>query len=166
MTMSLNGRAQLAAEHRGGVPIWLLTFQHPQLAAPIRLSSDPTTRLSIDPYILGTISRANPYLWVPMDLTLPADDEEAPPQIRITIEAVDRTIFQVIRASREPATCTIELVWSFSPGLVELTLDHMEVVSAPYDETQVTVNLSQESFWGETWPTGRFSPTYFPGLHR
>lgn len=164
--MSMDGRAQLAAEHRGSVPIWLLTFMHPALEAPIRLSSDRTKRLSIDPYILGTISRGNEYLWVPMDFVLPGDDEEAPPQIRVTIEAVDRSIFNVVRASREPATCKIELVWSFSPNLVELTLDHFEVVSAPYDEAQVTINLSQESFWGESWPTGRFTPTYFPGLHR
>lgn len=164
--LSLNARSQMTAEHRDGVPIWLFTFTHPALEAPIRLSSDPTRRLSIDPYLLGTLSRGMQFLWVPGDLTLPADDEDAPPQIRLIVDALDRTIFDVIRASRAPAAAKIEHVWSFSPNLVEMTLDHLEVTSAPYDETQVTINLSQESFWGEGWPSGRFTPTWFPGLHR
>lgn len=162
---SLDARAAMTAESTGAVPIWLLTFTHPELADPLRLSTDRTTRLSIDPYVLGTISRGQPYLWIPISLVRPSDGEQIKPEMRLSIEAIDREIFKVIRV-RAKASCTIELVYSFSVNLVEETHEFFETESAPYDETQVSLVLSQEAFYGEDWPRGRMTPTWFPGLHR
>jgi hypothetical protein len=44
--LSLNFRKALYAQESGEVPIFLLTITHPSLAAPIRLSTDPTARIS------------------------------------------------------------------------------------------------------------------------
>lgn len=163
-TLSLNIREAMAAEATGAVPICLLTFTHPDLDTPLRASSDPTTRISIDPLVYGTVSRSLTFLWVPMSPTMPGDDDKSPPQISIVLDALDRSIFAVIRASTTPAVAKLEIVLDTSPDIVEMALDNFKIVTAPYDESQITLALSQESFWGEPWPAGHMTPLYFPGL--
>ncbi len=165
-TLSLDFRQTMADEQTGAVPITLLTFTHPTLGAPIRLSSDRTVRLSADPLTYGTVSRGNSFLWVPMAITWPGDDDQATAEARLVIDALDRQIYGVIRASAEPATALLELVQDSALDTVEMTVGHLTVRSAPYDEAAVQIVMSQEDFWGEQWPRGHMTPAYFPGLHR
>lgn len=164
--ISLDARQAMTAETTDVVPITLLTFTHPGLEDPVLLSSDRTKRLSVDPLYYGTVSRTNTFLWMPMSVLMPGDDEQSAPEIKIIIDAVDRQIFSVIRASIVPAQCHLELIYDTDLDEVIQSLDAFEVVSAPYDESQVTLVLSQESFWGEGWPFGRMTPAAFPGIHR
>lgn len=166
MSYSLDMRQAAMAEGTEDFLVTLLTFTHDELDAPVRLTSDQSERITEDPLLYGTISRGDTFLWVPMSVIFPGDDDQSAPEFRLVIDAVDREIFAVIRASRKPATCKIELVLSTDLDSVEQSFDGFKTVSAPYDEGQVTVSLSQETFWGEPWPAGRMTPKTFPGLHR
>lgn len=164
-SFSLDFRRAMADEHTDVVPILLLTFAHPALPAPLRLSSDRTTRLSDDPLAYGTVSRGNTFVWLPLSIILPGDDDQAASELRLVIDAIDRQIYAVIRSSSEPATCTLEMVQSGSLDIVEMAIANLETQSAPYDETSVQLVMGQESFWGEQWPRGLMTPTTAPGLH-
>lgn len=164
-SFSLDFRQAMADEHSDVVPILLLTFTHPSLPSPLRLSSDRGPRLSEDPLTYGTISRGNTFLWLPMSIILPGDDDQAAPELRLVIDAIDRNIYAVIRSSSEPATCKLEMVQSGSVDTVEMSIDNLETQSAPYDDSSVQLVMGQESFWGEQWPRGLMTPTTAPGLH-
>lgn len=164
---SLDMRAAAMAERTDVFEIHLLTFTHEDLPDPIRLSSDATERLDTDPLTYGTVSRSNTFTWVPMSVIAPGDDEDQfAGMFRIVLDAVDREIFSVIRASSTPATCLIEMVLSTDLDTVEHSYAGFETISAPYDESQVTLTLGLETFVGESWPKGRMTPKITPGLHR
>lgn len=165
-TLSLDMRAGMTAESSDIVAITLLTFTLPSGGDLVRLSSDRTRRFSIDPVLYGTMSRGDRYLWMPMSLVLPDDADGTPPEARLVLGAADREIFKVIRASREKASCKIEIVSEAAPDTVQEQLGRFKVQTAPYDEGQVSIVLGQKSFLGEGWPYCRFTPGYAPGLHR
>ncbi len=166
VTLSLDFRKELTRDSSADIPITLLTFTHPELFEPIRITSDETTCLSIDPYMMGTISRGETFYYVPVALVLPGDDEAAAPQMKISIATIDQAIIRAIRSTGVPASCLFELVHASDPDDVNVALDYFELVSAPYDQAQATLVLSQEAFWSEPWPRGSMTPTWFPGLHR
>lgn len=163
---SLDARQAGYAETTDGFWITLLTFSHPDLPEPVLLSSDRTQRITDDPLVYGTVSRGDNYLWVPMGVLYPGDDGQSAPEFKIVLDAIDREMFAVIRASATPATAKIETVWWADVDTPEETYDGFEVQSAPYDISQITVVLGTESFWGESWPNGRMTPKSTPGLHR
>ena len=50
--VSLNFRTEMFRQESGETPVLLLTITHPDLDQPVRLSTDPTQRLSADPLAL------------------------------------------------------------------------------------------------------------------
>ena len=82
--LSLNARLAHEDEFSGEIEVMLFVIEHPELDAPIRLSTDNAVRISTDPEIYGTVSSwrgggpANPYLWVVASAVLPGDSDDAP----------------------------------------------------------------------------------------
>ncbi|SHG80053.1 hypothetical protein SAMN02745157_4866 [Kaistia soli DSM 19436] len=164
--ISLDLRRQMNAEQTGVVPITLLTFEHDALPAPLRISSDRTGRVSDSPLVYGTVSRGQTYLWVPLSAILPDENDQAPPELRISITTVDRSIFPVIRSSPEPATVTMELVYDGDLDTVQVSIGNLKTQAAPYDEGQVSIVMGQDDFGLVNFPRGRMNPIVAPGLHR
>ena len=54
--ISLNARMANNAQASAEIPVVLIEMNHPELEKPIRLSTDNTERLSIDPLYYGTRS--------------------------------------------------------------------------------------------------------------
>lgn len=164
--ISLDLRQAMADEQTDAVAITLVTIAHASLPTPIRLSSDRSLHLSEDPLIYGTRSRGNDYLWVPMSIIWPGDTDQLTAEARLVIDILDREVMSAVRATGTRAVALLELVQDSSPDLVEMSVGHLELRSAPYDEATVELVLSQEDFWGESWPARRQTPILFPGLHR
>src|SRR4051794_30067324 len=102
-TLSLNLRQALFAPESGLVPVFLLTITHPDLAVPIRLSSDPTTELSSDPQVLGTTSRGNDYLFIGATVSIPDEKDKSPPGSKLVLSNIDRSIIPLVRSISSPA---------------------------------------------------------------
>lgn len=164
--ISLDFREAASAEQTGAVPILLLTFEHDALPDPIRISSDRTGRLSDSPLVYGTVSRGDEFLWVPLSAILPDENDQAPPEMRISIAALDRSIFSIIRTSPEPATVTMELVYDGDLDTVQVSVANLKTQAAPYDEAQVSLVMGQDDFSTINYPRGRMNPIVAPGLHR
>jgi hypothetical protein len=60
--LSLNFCKALFAQEAGEVAIFLRTITHPSLVTPIRLSTDPTARLTTYPLTYGTVSRSTTFM--------------------------------------------------------------------------------------------------------
>lgn len=164
-TVSLTMRSAMNAEQTGQVPVVLLTIVHPDLVdGPIRLSSDPTQRLSTDPLMYGTISRTNPYIFLPFSAILPDDKEESPPQARLVIDNVDREMISLLRSTSTPAQVTLEMVLASSPNVVEIMFPALDLVSADYDANSITISLAIDALMTEPYPVGSIDPRSFAGL--
>lgn len=163
-TVSLTMRQAMNAQETGEVAVILLTITHPDLATPIRLSSDPTTRISTDPLLYGTVSRGQTYYFLPFSAILPDDKDEAPPSARIIIDNIDRELIRLIRSTSTPAAVTLEMVLASAPDSVEIMFPELDLVSADYDAQSVTISLAIDALLTEPYPSGTFDPASFPGL--
>ncbi|KFC73191.1 hypothetical protein FG93_01935 [Bosea sp. LC85] len=163
-TLSLTMRGAMNAQETGEVPIFLMTITHELLEEPIRLSSDPTSRISVDPLKYGTASRGETYLFVPMGYVLPDEKDGAAPQSRITLDNVDRSMVDIVRSAQTPARVTMELVLASALDEVEIAFPAFDLVSAPYDASIITLHLAINALVTEPFPAGSFNPSQFPGL--
>jgi len=163
-TLSLNFRKAIFAQESGEIPIFLLTITHPDLAAPIYLSTDATTRLSTDPLTYGTVSRSVTYLYAASSVTLPDEKDKSPPACKLTMENVTRGLIPLARSVATPPTVKIEAVLASALDTVEMTWPVMDMSHLGYDVATLEFDLTMDALVTEPYPAGTFSPAYFPGL--
>lgn len=142
------------SQESGEAFIILLTIDHPELAAPIRVSSDG----------VNTISRSNTFISFPFEISLPLEDPERPPRARLQIDNVDQQIVQAVRTITSAPTVLIEIVLSSQPDIVEVTIPDFKLTNASYNALSVTGDLSLEEFLQEPYPADSFTPSRFPGV--
>lgn len=164
-SLSSTFRQALYAQQTGEVVAVLMTFTHPDLADPIRLSTDPTQRLSTSPEITyGTVSRGDEYTFVPIAVVLSGEDSESAPQASLEIDNTSLDLINLVRSLTAPATAKLEIVLASDPDTVEISFPAMTVGSADYDENAVRFRLEVDGLFSEPFPGTSFSPSMFPGL--
>lgn len=153
------------------VEVALLTIEHASLAAPVRLSTDPTERLSADPLMYGTRSSwmgadpvSDPYLFVLASAEVPGDQEDSPAAATIVLENVDNRISAQLRSVTSRATVHMAVVYSDSPDLIEAEWRDMRLISADGNAAEVTLMISREPIEEESCPCDRMTRDRFPGL--
>ncbi|MDI1228367.1 MAG: DUF1833 family protein [bacterium] len=151
---TLNTRTALYASGTGEVFLILLTLSHPQLAEPIRVTSDA----------VATVSREQVFSPFPFDLTLPDDAEGAAPAARLSIDNIDRRVVMAVRSLQSAAYVLIEIVRAAAPDVIEAKFEDFRLTDISYDSQVVAGNLTLEDFVSEPFPAAIFSPGLFPGL--
>jgi hypothetical protein len=155
----------------------LVTITHPELPQPIRISSDPSERLSIDPPLFGTVSRGNTFWHIPTKLVLPGADKQTAAKAQLMFDniAIDRDTAGIAElanarvsdlALKSPGLgiVLIELVYSTTPDFVERHWPRLQTVVTTVEGASVVVDLARNNKAREPVPALTFSPAYFPGL--
>ncbi|MFC5421946.1 DUF1833 family protein [Bosea eneae] len=166
MPVSLNIRQALYAEQTGEVPVVLATITHPDLATPVRLSSDPTQRLSIEPLRYGTISNGETFEFVLMSAVLPDQQRGQSPRAALVFENVERDSVGLLRSITTPMRIRLDLVLASAPNVLEESYVDLRGMKAGYDADKITLDISREPFTSEPWPAGKATQARLPGLHR
>lgn len=166
MSISLNFRESTYAAETGRVPIVLMTFDHVDLVTPIRISSDPTQRITVTDaeVIYGTVSRGNNYIFVPARIKLPDDTEDGPGEMTVEVDNIGRELTASIRSISSPIDATIEIVMDNALDTVDLTWPEYVLTNIKYDATTVTGTLTLETLTREPFPSLIFSPSVAGGL--
>lgn len=162
--LSLNFRKALFSQESGEVPIFLLTITHPSLLAPIYLSTDPTTRFQDDPPAYNTVSRTLGFLYAGIDVTIPDEQDKTPPASKLTIQNVTRELIPLARSVSTPPSVKIEAVLASALDTVEMTWPALDMSNLQYDANQLVFDLTMDALTTEPFPSGNFSPAYFPAL--
>jgi len=158
-------KAALLAERSSETIAALITIEHDDLDTPLRISTDPTQRITTDPLVYGTVSRDETYYFLPIEeLTLPEDAQDAPPAMRITFSNVSRDSITLLRSTTTPAKVTVEIVLASDPDQVETSFPDFDLTNADYDAAWVTLSLTLDALATEPFPAGSFTPASFPGL--
>ena len=153
-SLTQTAKAAFYSQETGEAVLILLTLSHADLPAPIRVTSDA----------VDTVSRGDPFLAFPFQITLPDDDDERPPEMRLTIDHVGREIVDAVRSINTPATVLLEIVLGSDTDTVEVAFPDFELVDVTMDALTVSGRLTLESFEIEPYPAGLMNPTDFPGL--
>lgn len=162
--LSLNFRKALFSQESGEVPIFLLTITHPSLVSPIYLSTDPTSRFQDSPPAYRTVSRAIPFLYAGIEITIPDEQDKTPPASKLTIANVTRDIIPLARSVSTPPSVKIEAVLASALDAVEMTWPALDMSNLTYDANQLVFDLTMDALASEPFPAGTFSPAYFSGL--
>jgi len=168
-TLSPNAIRAMFSQETDEQLITLLTITDPtQPAQPVRLANGFTGRLASttdQEVIYGVTSRGNDYVYLPLEITLPNEDDSGVGDCSIVLNYVTREAIELIRSSLTTATpINIELVLSGSPDYVEAEFTGFYIVSATYNINSITLSLSLINYNREPFPSYNFTPKYFPGL--
>jgi hypothetical protein len=146
--------------------ITLVTITGPGISTPIRLADGYTQRISEtdDDVVYGVTSRGNDYIFLPLQITLPTEEQTAAPRCTITINDVTRYLTPVIREINSAPSVTLELVLASSPNTVEASFPGFLMAGIQYNADTVTAELTVETLTSEPFPAHQFTPSSFPGL--
>lgn len=162
-------RAMFASETQEAL-ILLITITDPANAnVPVRLADSYTGRLSSltteDEIIYGVHSNGHDYVFIPMQLTLPGEQEAGAAQCNLTLNFVTKEAIQLIRERlTSPVEVQIDLVLSGSPDHIETSFSGFRITNVTYNADQITFDLNMVSLSREPFPCFSFTPANFPGL--
>lgn len=148
--------------------ILLLTIYDPDSPTTViaRLCDGYTKRISetADEVIYGVTSRGTDFTFLPMQISLPTEEEAQAPRCSVTMYDVTRYIVPVIRSISGPPKVKLELVLSKTPDVVEASFSGFYFSNFTYSADQVTGSLSMIDYEREPFPMHSFTPAYFPGI--
>lgn len=153
--------------------IFLLTVYSPDdpTQVIIRLADNFTKRLTQAPFqetadevYYGVESGGVEFLFLPMELSLPSEDEAQAPKCSLVLRDVTRFVTPIIRELSGPPKIKMEIVLSKTPDVVEASFSGFYINNITYNADSVNVDLSMIDYEREPFPMHSFTPAYFPGL--
>lgn len=155
----------------------LVTIYDPVITTKIiaRLSDGVTQRITtaLEPgdlittdeeVIYGVVSNNKNYTFLPMQISLPSEDDSQAPRCSLVLNDVTRFLTPIIRTIVGPPKIKLELVLSKTPDRVEVSFAHFYISSFRYNRDSVTCELSMINYEREPFPMHSFNPPNFPGL--
>lgn len=150
--------------------LMLLTVYDPEDTSQVvlRLSDGYTQRIESlttdSDVVYGVSSRGNDFVFLPMQVSLPSEEEAQAPRSSLVLQDVTRYAVPLIRAIKGPPKILMELVLSSSPDIIEASFAGFYINSFTYSADSVTAELAMIDYEREPFPQHSFSPIYFPGL--
>jgi len=142
------------AEETDDAILVLVEITHPNLAEPIRVTSDG----------VDTVSNGNTFVSCPFEFEMPSEEDDSEMVGTLRVDNVDREIVQAVRTVATPPKVTVQIVRAADPDTIEVEWPEWDMVHAEYDVLKVTGKLSVESWTQEPFPAGKMDPSRFPGI--
>jgi hypothetical protein len=98
-------------------------------------------------------------------IILSEDDGERLPEVRLTIDNVDRMLIDEIRGVSTPLIVDLSLVLASNPDNVEMEFPKMTLRRVSYNETLITGTLVVAEILASRFPADKMSPLDYPGLY-
>jgi hypothetical protein len=162
-------RAMFASETPEAL-ILLITITNPaDLTAPIRLADGYTNRIASlttdNEIVYGVTSNSKDYVFLPMQLSLPGEQETGAAQCSLVLNFVTKEAIELIRTYlTTPVSVQIDLVLASTPDRIETSFSGFKITSVTYSADQITFDLNMVSLSREPFPCFTFTPANFPGL--
>lgn len=148
--------------------IILLTIYDPSNETQViaRIADGYTKRISEteSDVMYGVTSNGNDYMFLPMEITLPSEDEAQAPRCSIVMYDVTRHLTPIIRTITSPPRVKMELVLSKTPDIVEVSFSDFYISNFTYNADSVSAELSMIDYEREPFPMHSFTPQYFPSM--
>jgi hypothetical protein len=139
----------------GESALFLLTIDHPSWAQPLRVVQNQQ----------DITSRGEVFTAYAFDLTLAADNSKTLPAMQLTLDNVDRSLIQQIRALPSSPTIVVELIISSEPDSPEISFPDMEMKQISYDANSIRTQIIVADILNVSYPKGKINPSNYPGLY-
>ena len=163
-------RAMFSSETDENI-IMLITIYDPNDPSQVvfRFADNYTQRIASlttdEEVIYGVPSRGQDFVFLPMTVGLPSEQDTGVGTCTLTLRYVTREAIELIRTQlRQPTQVKIELVLSGSPSTVEAVFPGFYITGATYSAETINFELTMINLAREPFPCYSFIPMYFPGL--
>ena len=163
-------RAMFSSETDENI-IMLITIYDPndQSQVVFRFADNYTQRITSlttdEEVVYGVPSRGQDFVFLPMSVTLPGEEDTGTGACNLTLQYVTREAIELIRTElTQPTQVKIELVLSGSPNTVEASFPGFQITGATYNAETINFQLTMINYSREPFPCYSFVPMYFPGL--
>jgi len=150
-TISSNARAALYAAQSDEVWLQLLTIDHDDMVAPIRLVSNTE----------DVVSNGETFTAFPFELAIPATAQES---VELIVDNVTRELIDEVRSIDTPFGLTLEIVVASAPDTVEAGPFEFQSRAVEYDVQRLRFTLAYEPILNEPFPAYDYTPIDYPGL--
>ena len=152
------------------VLVCLLEISHPELAEPIRVSSDMTEIYGYDEDsgdpIYVTRHQGKDFFAAPFSFTPPGTPEDGKmPQAKLIV-GVHPKIIQGIRDIHDRLTLKVVIVYASDPDVLIGSIPQLQLESVDYDAASITATLGFRHFLNSPCPVKKFVPSLFPALFK
>ena len=148
--------------------IFLLTVYDPVDGVTVvgRVCDGFTKRISetADEVVYGVTSNGNDFVFLPMEISLPTEEEAQAPRCSIIMRDVTKYVIPLVRTIVGPPKVKMELVLSKTPNIVEASFTGFYISNFSYNADSVTADVSMIDYEREPFPMHAFTPAYFPGM--
>ncbi len=136
------------------------------LPTNIRIADNYTQRLSEtdSDIVYGVVSNGLEYVFLPIEINLPAEDNSSAPRCTITMHDVTQILVPSLRELSGSIEAELSLVLSTTPDVEEVKYTGFRLTNISYNKNTVTAELTIPSLEVEPFPVHSFTPSYFPGL--
>lgn len=152
-TLSSTALASANAQETDEVWLVLLTIDHDDLEAPLRVVNNNA----------NVTSNGQEFIAFPFEIELPGEDPDQPATARLKIDNVDRRVVQALRSIASAPTVTIQVILASAPNTVEFSFEGMTLRNAIYDANAITAELTFEQILTEPIAV-TMNPQRFPGM--
>ena len=153
MPLSQAALQAVLAQSTGQVFLECLTISHADLATPLRLVNDRA----------DLTRTAGTFTAFPFQVTAPAQSDDKPPQMRLTIDNVDQRIILALRSlagTRTDISVSYDVVLADSPNTVEYGPVDFRVDNVNVSPASISLDLSfHTGFLNAAFPGLQFAPS-------
>jgi hypothetical protein len=138
-------------------------------ATTVRFANGYTQRLTAleldeSMTVYGVVSNGENYIFLPMEITLPSDEEGAAPRAQLTLHDVTQEAMPLVRSVSSAPEVTLQAVLASAPDSVEMSVGGLTLTGIHYTRDAITGTLSADNLALEPFPADTFVPSCFPGL--
>jgi len=152
--ITVTAKQAIYSQETSEVFLVLLTIDHADLAAPIRVVNNTK----------NIVSNGNTFIGFPFFADMPQERDDRLARVTLTIDNVDRQIVTAVRSITSPPSATMEVVLASDPDTVEAGPFSFTLRDVRYDSLVVEGELSFEDVLNEPYPGDSFTPATHPGL--
>lgn len=110
------------------------------------------------------VSRGQVYLPLAFDFSLPIDDGETVPAVKISLDNVDLGLVREFRSIEEAPFVKIETIFASRPDQIEIMIEDLKLEQITYDGFKIAGVLTFDDFLNTSIPSDRYTPKDFPGI--
>ena len=144
--------------------ITLLEFSSSELTENIYICDDPYELLPTA-QVDGVVSNGQEYLYAPFSARMPKDDKTGTITAKLTIGNLDRRIVGKLRTVQSAVNMDVKIILSRDVDYVERHYQGLQLDNIQYDTMVIEGDLSMDYWQSEPFPSARFVPSLWPGLH-
>lgn len=162
---SIDFKREAYAQETPVALITLLTLTVSGITESVRVCDVPVVSFpDLGQEVWGVVSNNQRFIYLPFEFYFPRDDKTGTVSSKLRIQNVDRSIVRYARKTLNPIHVRAQAVLSNNPDVIEADYDNFQLKNVSYDGFVVEGEISLEYLGNEPFPSGRFTPSGFPGL--